>query len=209
MLELHRCYPKQKIHLHSFCSDLIKLTQPQLGFVRWAQNSMKRQAQSILENSVRTFSLSHFAPVSFHSFFWWDEATDHRDFWEQECKQDLSKENKLETTHQLYHLSDTVLTLWEKPVLKAQERSGCLVRIRHCVCSGTWKSICSTVILLTSAEEHPSLHRRRCLLAAGRKAGAGNRTDTVFQTGTFCQRGIYFSWLSFHPRTEKNRKLKL
>lgn len=109
-----------------------------------------------------------------------------------ECKQDLKKENQLQTTHQLYHCPFHLF--W--------------------VCSGTWKSICSTVMLPTSPEEQQLPSNRRRHLAAGsrswcKKVRAGNSTETLFQIGTSHQHGFHSFPLLFHSRTEKNRKWKL
>lgn len=68
---------------------------------------MHRQAQSILENLVKTYLLSHFAPILFNCLFSGGMRllvhNCHTGFWESECKQDLNKENKLQNNDQFYH----------------------------------------------------------------------------------------------------------
>lgn len=80
--------------------------QLQFSFVTSAQNPMQTSPKRFREPS------ENFLAFTFCSFFissvllvrwgcWF--TTGHRGFWGLENKQDLSKENKLETTHQLYH----------------------------------------------------------------------------------------------------------
>lgn len=80
--------------------------QPQFSFVRSAQKPMQtspKHFREVGENLLAFTFFSYF--ISWVLLVRWGYrfTTGHRGFWELESKQDLSKENKLETTRQLYH----------------------------------------------------------------------------------------------------------
>lgn len=80
--------------------------QLQFSFVRSAQKPMQTSPKHFREPSgnflVFKFCSCFISSVLLVRWGCWF-TTGHRGFWELQSKQDLSKENKLETTHQLYH----------------------------------------------------------------------------------------------------------
>lgn len=93
-------------------------------------------------------------------------------------------------------------------MLKVQES---LLSIRNWVCSGTWKSIFSTVVLPTSPEEQQLPQKQEDTWHQEAEADAGKPGQEIvlrehFKLAHPTNMGFNSSPLLFHSRTKKNRK---
>lgn len=135
----------------------------------------------------------------------------HKGFWESEYNQDLNKENKMQTTHQLYHCPFHVLNQQSiDPVGECCAESP-RKPFKHKMLGLCWDLEIN--LLYRDSSHQPwrttAISNRRQHLEASsrswcRKARAGNRRCFKSQ-----QQGFNSSPLLFPSGTKKNRKLKM